>query len=200
MSEKVDVGFKKVGAEHVYASGAQRDSRRGKGAFHWMPWDAVFLVSRIYEEGNIGRSSNAAKDGNDRNWENGMPIQEFVRSAMNHLTAYLSGDRSEAHLPQAAWNIINAIQTSIWVHMGWRPAELNNLINQRGPRDLTPVCPLSAQEIEWLKIKGIVKQEQAVSGMGVSAESDRGLRRGDVEASLRLELEDAAAGVSCKQR
>jgi len=155
-----NVGFKKVGEEHKYASGAQRDARRGKGALHWMPWDAVFLVSRIYEEGNIGRSSNEAKDGNDRNWENGMPIIEYVRSAQNHLAAYLVGDRSEAHLPQAAWNIINAIQTSIWVYMGWRPASLNTLINQRGPRDITPICPLSPMEIEWLKIKGIKKEEE----------------------------------------
>jgi hypothetical protein len=153
------VGFKKISTnETVYATGAQRDARTGKGAFHWMPWDAVFLVSRIYEDGNIGRSQNPNKDGNDRNWENGMPISAFVQSAINHLTAYLSGDRSEPHLPQAAWNVINAIQTSIWVYMGWRPAELNTLINQRGPRDLTPVCPLSPKEIEWLKVKGIEKK------------------------------------------
>jgi len=162
-----DVGFKKIGAETVFASGAQRDARKGKGAFHWMPWDAVFLVSRIYEDGNIGRTKDLESPGDDRNWENGMPIQTFVQSAINHLTAYLSGDRSEAHLPQAGWNVINAIQTSIWVYMGWRPASLNRLVNARGPRDLTPVCPLSPQEIEWLKVKGIVKKEEvAVVGNG----------------------------------
>lgn len=159
LTTNTNVGFKKINTEEtVYATGAQRDARTGKGAFHWMPWDAVFLVSRIYEDGNIGRSKNANKDGNDRNWENGMPISAFVQSAINHLTAYLAGDRSEPHLPQAAWNVINAIQTSIWVYMGWRPAELNTLINQRGPRDLTPVCPLSSKEIEWLRVKGIEKK------------------------------------------
>ena len=154
---KTDVGFKKIGAEVVYASGAQRDTRTGKGAFHWMPWDAVFLVSRIYENGNIGRSKDGT--GDDRNWENGMPIHAFVQSAINHLTAYLAGDRSEPHLSQAAWNVINAIQTSIWVYMGWRPASLNRLVNQRGPFSLEPPCPLSPMEIEWLKVKGIEKKE-----------------------------------------
>ncbi len=154
-----DVNFKKIGAEVVYESGAQRDTRAGKGAFHWMPWDAVFLVSRIYETGNIGRSKDGT--GDDRNWENGLPIQGFLQSAMNHITAYLAGDRSEAHLPQAAWNIINAIQTSIWVYMGWRPASLNHLVSHRGPYSMEPVCPLSPMEIEWLKVKGISKKEEA---------------------------------------
>ncbi len=150
------VGFKKIGTETVYTTGAHRDARRGKGAFQWVPWDAFFLVSRIYEDGNIGRSKDGT--GEDRNWEQGLPILGFVQSAINHLTAYLAGDRSEAHLPQAAWNVINAIQTSIWVHMGWRPASLNRLVSHRGPYDLTPVCPLSPQEIDWLKVRGIVKE------------------------------------------
>jgi hypothetical protein len=159
MSEVVSTtGFKKVAeVDTQYGTGATRDARRGKGAFHWMPWDAVFLVSRIYENGNIGRSKDGT--GNDRNWENGMPILDLLQSAINHITAYIEGDRSEPHLPQAAWNVINAIAMSIWVYMGWRPAELNKLPNHRGlwkPGDPSP-CPLSPQEIEWLKIKGIEK-------------------------------------------
>lgn len=159
-TDVTNVGFKKIdSAETVYAGGAHRDKRRGKGAFQWVPWDAMFLVSRIYEDGNIGRSDPSDGSGNDRNWENGMPIQDLIQSAINHLSAYLAGDRSEPHLPQAAWNTINAIAMSIWVYMGWRPASLNRCVNQRGgyPGD-EPPCPLSPQEIEWLKVKGIVKK------------------------------------------
>ena len=55
--EVTNVGFSKIAAHEThYDTGAKRDARRGKGALHWMPWDALFLVSRIYEEGNIGRS------------------------------------------------------------------------------------------------------------------------------------------------
>jgi hypothetical protein len=153
-----DVGFKKIGKEETdYGTGAHRDKRRGKGNLAWVPWDAMFLVSRIYEEGNIGRSGDGT--GHDRNWENGMPIQDLVQSALNHLTAYLAGDRSEPHLPQAAWNTLNAIYMSIQVHMGWRPASLNRLTNQRGgmPNDAPP-SPLSPQEIDWLKVRGIEKK------------------------------------------
>jgi hypothetical protein len=155
-----DVGFKKVAnEEHDYGTGAHRDSRGGKGALHWIPFDSLFLVSRIYELGNKGRSANG--DGNDRNWEHGMPIIDLCQSALNHITAYISGDRSEPHLPQAAWNIINAIQMSIWVHLGFRPKSLNQLPNHRTnwkPGDESP-CPLSSQEIEWLAFRGIKKAE-----------------------------------------
>lgn len=158
----MNVNFKKTSfAEHEYGTGAHRDSRAGKGALSWIPFDALFLVARIYELGNIGRSK--AGDGNDRNWEHGMPIIDLCQSAMNHITAYIAGDRSEAHLPQAAWNIINAIQMSIWVHLGFRPKSLNRLPNHRAnwrPGDESP-SPLSPKEIEWLAFRGIKKETNA---------------------------------------
>jgi hypothetical protein len=161
LMDSPDVGFKKTAsAETNYESGARRDNREGKGNLAWVPWDAMFLVSRIYEKGNKGRSSNPGKDGHDRNWELGMPILDLCQSAMNHITAYITGDRSEAHLPMAAWNILNAIQMSIWVHLGFRPASLNQLPDHRHPwkpGDPSP-SPLSPAEIEWLKIKGIEKK------------------------------------------
>jgi hypothetical protein len=62
-------------------------------------------------------------------------------------------------LPQAVWNILNAIQMSIWVYLGFRPKELNTLADHRHPWKPgdEPPCPLSPMEIEWLKFKGIVK-------------------------------------------
>jgi len=160
MSQASDVNFRKT-AEHEthYGTGARRDNREGKGGFHWMPWDAVFCVSRIYELGNVGRSET--RDGNDRNWEHGMPILDLCQSAINHLTAYISGDRTEPHLSMAAWNTINAIQMSIWVYLGFRPKSLNRLPNHRAnwrPGD-EPPCPLSPQEIEWLKFKGVIPKD-----------------------------------------
>jgi hypothetical protein len=157
MSAPQDVNFKKTAAaETQYSTGAQRDSRSGKGAFHWMPWDAVFCVSNIYELGNKGRSKTG--DGNDRNWENGMPLIDFLHSALNHITAHIAGDRSEPHISQAIWNLLNYLQTSIWVLLGSRPKELNKLPNHRGnwkPGD-EPPCPLSPREIEWLTFKGVL--------------------------------------------
>ncbi len=150
-----DVGFKKISANETdYGTGAKRDARGGKGALKWMPHDALFLVSRIYENGNLGRGW--------RNWELGMPLEDLIDSGLRHATAYLSGDRSEPHLPQAIWNLTNALQMSIWIWQGLRPQELNNLPDHRHfwyPGDPSP-CPLSPTEIEWLKIRGITQDLQ----------------------------------------
>ncbi len=156
-----NVNFKKTAAaETQYSTGAQRDSRSGKGAFHWMPWDALFCVSNIYELGNKGRSKTG--DGNDRNWENGMPLIDFLHSAMNHITAHIAGDRSEPHISQAIWNLLNYLQTSIWVILGFRPKELNKLPDHRHawlPGD-EPPSPLSSQEISWLQFKGVLPKSE----------------------------------------
>jgi len=184
MSEQ-NVNFKKTAAaETQYSTGAQRDSRSGKGAFHWMPWDAVWLVSNIYELGNKGRSKTG--DGNDRNWENGMPLIDFLHSAMNHITAHIAGDRSEPHISQAIWNLLNYLQTSIWVILGFRPKELNKLPNHRGnwkPGD-EPPSPLSTREIEWLQFKAVLPKLETVP---LVSTEDGGFRRatpptGTVEA------------------
>lgn len=156
----LNVGFKKTAtAETQYNTGARRDNREGKGAFHWMPWDAIWLVSNIYEKGNKGRSETG--DGNDRNWEHGMPLLDLLQSALNHITAHIAGDRSEPHISMAVWNLLNYLQTSIWVTLGFRSADLNKLPNHRinwKPGD-DPASPLSSREIEWLTFKGVLPKE-----------------------------------------
>lgn len=150
MSETKDVGFKKISAQETdYGTGAVRDSRRGKGAQKWLPHDAVDLVSHVYEEGNIGRGW--------RNWENGMPLEDLLDSAKRHIARYMAGDRSEPHIPQAIWNLLNALQMSIWIWQGVRPKNLNNLPDHRHfwyPGSPAP-CPLSTREIEWLQGAGL---------------------------------------------
>jgi len=153
--------FKKTGEERVFKGGASRDAAIGKGAPHWMPSIALFLVSRIYENGNIQRDklNGGIGNGDTRNWENGMPINELLGSAERHIQRYREGDRNEPHLPQAAWNILNAIMMSVWIWLGYRDVSFNNLpdhIHNWKPGDPSP-CPLSPQEIEWLKVRGIVK-------------------------------------------
>jgi len=112
-----------------------------------MPWTALFLVSRIYENGNKQRGI--------RNWEKGMPISEYLDSAMRHITRYLSGERSEPHLSQATWNLLGALQTAVWVKAGLRPKELNDLPDHYTGREPGEIDTLSPQEAEWLKPWGI---------------------------------------------
>lgn len=164
MADPQNVNFKKTAdAETQYSTGAQRDSRAGKGALHWVPWDALWLVSNIYENGNKGRSKNAAKDGHDRNWESGMPLLDYLQSALNHITAHISGDRSEPHISMAVWNLLNYLQTSIWITLGFRSAELNKLPNHRTPWNAStdaPASPLSPREIQWLQFKGVLPKDE----------------------------------------
>lgn len=168
------LGFKKTAtAETDYGTGAHRDSRTGKGSFKWMPQDALFCVARIYEIGNNQRGV--------RNWENGIPIEDLVDSAIRHLSAYLAGDRSEPHLSQAAWNVLNALTMSIWVYFGYRPKSLNTLPNHRGPWKPgdEPMCPLSPMEIEWLRFRGLKE---------VPEEAQSHVRKGNkLEASNHLQ-------------
>jgi hypothetical protein len=160
--------FKKASTEErKYEGGAQRDSANGKGAPQWMPTLALFLVSRIYEIGSKQRDRlnklaqdpnyKGDGDGDTRNWENGMKIADLVGSGIRHAERFLEGDRSEPHLPQAVWNLLNAIQMSIWTYAGFRDKSFNNLpdhIHKWKPGD-PPPCPLSPQEIEWLRFRGM---------------------------------------------
>jgi hypothetical protein len=155
--------FKKTSIEErKFPGGAQRDMAVGKGAPQWMPTVALFLVSRIYENGNIHRDKLTGGKGNGdtRNWEHGMPLNELIGSAKRHIDRYQEGDRSEPHLPMAIWNLLNALMMSVWVWLGFRDKVFNNLadhIHKWEPGD-PPPCPLSPQEIEWLKVRGIEKQ------------------------------------------
>src|ERR1700739_4890737 len=143
--------FKKLSTEErKFSTGAQRDTSNGKGAFHWMPWTALFLVSRIYENGNKMRGI--------RNWEKGMPISDYLNSAQRHLVKYLAGERSEPHLSQAIWNMLNALQTAVWIRQGHRSTELNDLPDHFTGGEMGEIDPLSPQEDEWLKPWGIELQ------------------------------------------
>lgn len=147
--------------ERKFLGGAQRDSSTGKGAPQWMPSISLFLVSRIYENGNIQRDklSGGTGNGDTRNWEQGMPINELLGSALRHIERYREGDRSEPHLPMAVWNLLNAITMGVWVWLGFRDPSFNNLADHMHPWKPgdPPPCPLSQTEIEWLKIRGIQK-------------------------------------------
>lgn len=151
-----DTFKKSTDAETLYSSGAQRDSRAGKGAPTWVPRISLFLVSRIYENGNNMRGL--------RNWEKGMPVEDYLASAMRHIDKYLAGFRDEPHLPMAIWNLLNALQTSIWIRMGLLPKSLNTLPDHITGLEMGKINPLSPQEEDWLKAYGINLPEHKVEG------------------------------------
>lgn len=130
--------FKDSGKRQSFGTGAVRDVQAHKGRFDLLPWIAIFLVSRIFEDGCI-------KYG-DRNWERGIPIGRYLDSACRHIAKYSIGLRDEPHLSMACWNLLCALWTAARIHMGLLPAELFDLPSHVGGK----LNPLSPYEIEAL--------------------------------------------------
>jgi len=105
------------------------------------------LVSPI----GLRRVAETCREGADKygdyNWEKGMPINDLLNHALQHIYNYLSGDRSEDHLGHAGWGLMAAMHSEeMWPY-------LNE--NLRGPGCVPP------QKIDesWDKLS---KSESAV--------------------------------------
>ena len=114
--------LKDSGDRTTFSTGSQRDTQRGKGAFHLVPNFVIWLVSRIYEEGAIKYAS--------RNWEKGQPLSQYIKSAENHIAKLKMGMRDEPHASQAIWNLIAYIFTAVQIKLGLRPGSLNDMPDQ----------------------------------------------------------------------
>ena len=75
-----------------------------------IPHEGIKDVAETCREGALRYS--------DFNWEKGMPAHDLINHAIRHVYAYLSGDRSEDHLPHAAWGLLAAIHSEqLWPHL-----------------------------------------------------------------------------------
>lgn len=99
-----------------FDTGAIRESKQGKGRYDLLPPYALFRIALIFEVGG--------KQKGDRNWEKGIPLWSFFSSAVRHLFQWMSGDRTEDHLGQAAWNILCLIETEEKIGAGALPESL----------------------------------------------------------------------------
>lgn len=80
-------------------SGAVRESKTGKGAYHLIPPESLHRLAVVYEKGAVAHG--------DRNWEKGLSVAETLCSAIRHCFKYLAGSRDEDHLAQACWNLFS---------------------------------------------------------------------------------------------
>ena len=101
------------GDRHTFASGAVRDMHQGKGRCDLLPPSAILRLARHFEAG--------AKKYGDRNWEQGIPIESFIDSAIRHTMKYMLGWNDEDHLCAAAWNLMCALETE--EKFGWKFGE-----------------------------------------------------------------------------
>jgi hypothetical protein len=80
--------IKTSGAERTFQSGAHRDANTNKGRYDLLPTRAMREAALHFQHGGQKRG--------DRNWEQGMPLSQFLDSALRHLFAELEGPNRRA--------------------------------------------------------------------------------------------------------
>lgn len=96
-----------IGGSVKFTTGAVRSSDAEGARYDLISPIGLEAVARTCAEG-------AAKYS-DYNWERGMPVHDLLNHAIRHIYRYLAGDRSEPHLPHAAWGLMAAIHSeTLW--------------------------------------------------------------------------------------
>jgi len=113
--------LKDSGERLTFASGAVRDTSKGKGRYDLLSPHAIFRLARVFEKG--------AEKYAARNWEQGMSISRLIDSGLRHTFQYLEGNRDEDHLAQAAWNLMAAIHMEEQIRRGLVDNQFNDLPN-----------------------------------------------------------------------
>lgn len=93
----VDSGIKSSGEMTVFASGAVRDKKTGKGRCDLLPACVLLRLAKHYERG--------AERFGPYNWKQGIPCHSFADSALRHMLKYMDGWTDEDHLIAAIWNL-----------------------------------------------------------------------------------------------
>ena len=93
----VDSGIKSNGEMTVFASGAVRDKKTGKGRCDLLPACVLLRLAKHYERG--------AERFGPYNWQKGIPCHSFADSALRHMLKYMDGWTDEDHLIAAIWNL-----------------------------------------------------------------------------------------------
>ncbi len=118
------------GDDKTFESGATREEKPvSKGRYD--------LLSPIYNHRLAIIMAKGSINHGDRNWEQGMPLGQYMDSALRHLNQHLSGKRDEDHLAQAAFNVMAMIHTSELIERGLLPRSLDDLPNYERKKDET---------------------------------------------------------------
>jgi len=125
--ERADIAPAAPGTTAKFGTGAVRSSEVEEFRFDLVSPIGLREIARTCAEG--------AKKYSDFNWEKGMPVHDLLNHALAHIYRFLSGDRTEPHLPHAGWNVLAAIHSlELWPHL--------NAGTLRGP-GCVPPAPVS---------------------------------------------------------
>jgi DNA-binding transcriptional regulator YhcF (GntR family) len=101
-----------------FETGAVRIRPKGRGRYDLLSPVAIKRIAKRCEVGEVNY-------GDGRNWEKGMPTNEFIDSALRHIFQYLDGDNTEDHLAAAAWNL------SALMHTEDKKPEMQNIPSRK---------------------------------------------------------------------
>ena len=96
--------------------GGSRDRPDGKGRFDLLPGYPLLRLARHFE--------NGANKYSPRNWEKGLPLDNYIDSLGRHFAAMLSGDDTEDHAAAIMWNIACFMWTEQQILLGNLPTDL----------------------------------------------------------------------------
>lgn len=114
-----DYEIKDSGERQEFSTGAVRDKKDGKGRFDLLPPRTIRALAIHYQKGGLKYLP--------RNWEQGIPIGEFIDSGLRHIFDYVEGKTDENHLIAAIWNLCGAYETLERIKEGILPKELDDL-------------------------------------------------------------------------
>lgn len=98
------------GGRTRFATGAVRSSDAEATRYDLISPIGLEAVARTCAEGAAKYSAH--------NWERGMDVPDLLNHALRHIFQFLAGDRSEPHLPHAAWGLLAAIHSdTLWPHL-----------------------------------------------------------------------------------
>lgn len=117
MSDKQFI-TKDSGKRQEFETGSKRDSRDGKGRFDLIPMYSLRRLAGVYERGAVKYAP--------RNWEKGQPLTRYIDSALRHIADLMSGEPTEDHAAQAAWNLFSYMWTLKEIEAGRLPKELDD--------------------------------------------------------------------------
>lgn len=103
---KLEYAVKDSGQRRKYETGAVRDRHLGKGRCDLLSGTALLELAKYMEACALPVGKYPA-----RNWEKGIPLKDYIDSALRHLFKLLAGYNDEPHGMAAFWNLHGFIHT-----------------------------------------------------------------------------------------
>lgn len=100
--QTINTGSKEEKNHKQYATGAHREEKDGKGRFDLLSPRAIKRVALRLEYG--------ARKYGDKDWDNGLPINTLLDSALRHIFQYMEDKNNEDHLAASVTNLMQAIE------------------------------------------------------------------------------------------